>query len=120
MEAFLIIALIIAAIVGVAVWRGRQFGDLARRGIPVTGQVVRKFRTGSGKAGSRNRRIAFTYRGPDGAEYRRAASLTDSKWSEFEEGSPIALVCLPDKPGVSAPAWLVEHAREALQRKSRG
>ncbi|HWK42574.1 MAG TPA: hypothetical protein VNR60_11650 [Croceibacterium sp.] len=110
--------LIIAAIIGVIIWRGRQFGELARRGVPVMGQIDRKFRTGTGQAGSRGRRIAFVYRGPDGVEYRRAASVTLGKWAELEEGAPIALVCLPDKPGVSAPAWLVEEARKALKLQS--
>lgn len=116
MEIVLVIVVFAAAFIGIAVWRGRQFGELARRGVPVTGQVVKKFRTGSGKAGAKGKRIAFTYRGPDGAEYRRAASIVTSKWREFEEGSPIELVCLPDKPGVSAPAWLVEDARKARNK----
>lgn len=111
------ILLMIAAFVGFGVWRGRQFGALARRGIPVTGRVVRKFRSGSANAaGSPGRRLAFTYTGPDGREYRRAASVSIGKWAEFEEGSAIALFCLPDDPGVSAPAWLVELAREALTK----
>lgn len=118
MEIVLIIILFVATFVGIAVWRGRQFGELARRGVPVTGQVVRKFRTGSGASGARGKRIPFTYRGPDGAEYRRAASIVTSKWREFEEGSRIELVCLPDKPGVSAPAWLVEDARKTLGKRA--
>jgi Protein of unknown function (DUF3592) len=114
---FLLFALCaLVAVVTVILWRGRQIGQLAREGVKVTGTVVRKFRTGSGRAGSRGRRIAFTYRGPDGVEYRRAASITLSQWTELEEGYPIALIVLPSKPGVSAPAWLVEAAREALQK----
>ena len=110
--------LFVAAFGGIAIWRGRQFGELARRGIPVTGRVVRKFRSGvAGGAGSRGRRIAFTYTGPDGQSYRRAATVSIGKWAEFEEGSAIDLVCLPDDPGVSAPSWLVELAREALAKR---
>lgn len=103
-----------AAIVAVILWRGRQIGQLAREGTRVTGTVVRKFRSGSGRAGSRGRRIAFTYRGTDGQEYRRAASITLSKWAALAEGDPIELVILPSDPGVSAPDWLVDAAREAL------
>ncbi len=114
------ILILLAAFVGIGVWRGRQFGDLARRGMPVTGRVVRKFRAENVDiSGSRSRRLAFTYTGPDGREYRRAASVTIGKWAEYEEGSAIALICLPDDPGVSAPAWLVELAREALAKKGR-
>jgi len=119
MSIVLPIVLFIAAFLGIVIWRGRQVGALARRGVTVQGTVVRKFRTGSGNAGSRGRRIAFTYRGPDGQEYRRAASITMSKWAELEEGGPIELVCLPDKPGVSAPAWLIGHARKALESRGK-
>lgn len=117
----LAVLLILAAAVGIVIWRGRQFGELARRGVPVTGVVVRKFRSGNaGGPTTRGRRLAFSYTGPDGQAYRRAASVSSGKWAEYEEGSPIELICLPDKPGVSAPAWLVVLAREALAKRERG
>jgi hypothetical protein len=108
----------VCAVAGLAIWRGRQIGELARRGVPVTGVVERKFRSGKpGAAGARGRRLAFTYTGPDGRTYRRAASVTSSQWSAYEEGGAIELFCLPDAPGVSAPAWLVQHARDALAKR---
>jgi hypothetical protein len=114
-----LILLFIAVGAGVAIWRGRQIGELARRGVPVTGVVVKKFRSGkAGSAGDRGRRLAFTYTGPDGQSYRRATSVTTSKWSEHEEGGAIELVCLPDAPGTSAPAWLVQQARDALAKRA--
>lgn len=106
----------VVMVFAVILWRGRQLGQLAREGVKVTGTVVRKFRTGSGRAGSRGRRIAFTYRGLDGREYRRAASIPLSKWAELEEGYPIELMMVPSNPGVSAPAWLVDAARETLDK----
>jgi hypothetical protein len=113
------IVLFVGLYAGIAIWRGRQFGELARRGVPVAGVVVRKFRSGiAGAAGSRGRRLAFSYTGPDGVTYRRAASVPTSKWREYEEGSAIELYCLPDNPGVSAPAWLVQLARDALAKRS--
>ncbi|MFC4256549.1 hypothetical protein GRI97_09525 [Altererythrobacter xixiisoli] len=101
--------LIIIAIIAALVWRGRQFGRLARHGVPVTGTVVRKMRQGGAQ------RIAFTYRGPDGHEYRRAATIALGKWVELAEGGPIPIICLPDHPQTSAPAWLIEDARRALK-----
>lgn len=113
-----LILIFIVVCVGVAIWRGRQIGELARRGVPVTGVVVRKIRSGTGATGDRGRRIAFTYTGPDGRTYRRASSATTSQWAEHEEGGAIELFCLPDAPGVSAPAWLVQHARDALAKRA--
>lgn len=107
-------ALVIVATV--ILWRGRQIGQLAREGVKVTGTVVRKFRSGSGRAGSRGRRIAFTYRDPDGSEYRRATSVTLGELAELKEGHPFALIVLPSNPGISAPVWLFDAAREALQK----
>lgn len=101
--------LIVIAIIAALVWRGRQFGGLARHGVPVTGTVVRKIRHGGAP------RVAFNYRGPDGREYRRAATIALGKWVELEEGGPIPIICLPDSPHTSAPAWLVEDARRALK-----
>jgi hypothetical protein len=118
MSWFMLILLVVAVIAGIAIWRGRQIGELARRGVPVTGVVERKFRSGTAKAaGDRGRRLAFAYTGPDGRTYRRATSVTTSRWAEHEEGGAIELFCLPDAPGVSAPAWLVQHARDALAKR---
>jgi hypothetical protein len=117
---FVLLLLVIAvcAGAGIAIWRGRQIGELAQRGVPVTGVVVQKIRSGkAGAAGDRGRRLAFTYTGPDGRTYRRATSVTSSQWAEHEEGGAIDLFCLPDDPGVSAPAWLVQHARDALAKR---
>lgn len=111
---FVVIALVL--VIGMIAWRGRQIGALAREGVEATATVVRKFRTNAGGPGSRGHRIAFTYRGPDGTEYRRAASVTRSQWLELEEGYPLPIVLLPSKPGISAPADVVGHAREALRK----
>ncbi len=120
MAGFVLFAVIaLALVIGMIIWRGRQFGALAREGVEVTATVVSKFRTQVGGPGSRGHRIAFTYRGPDGHEYRRAASITRSQWLALEEGYPLPVILLPSRPGVSAPAWLVEEARTALRKAGR-
>lgn len=120
MAGFVLFALIaLSIVIGLIVWRGRQIGALAREGVEVTATVVRKFRTHAGGPGSRGHRIAFTYRGPDGQEYRRAATVTRSQWLAVEEGHPLPIVVLPAKPGISAPADVVGHAREALRKAGR-
>jgi hypothetical protein len=104
--------------VGLVWWRGRQFKMLAERGVPVTGTVVRRFQSGKAGGPERTKRITYSYRGPDGREYQRSASMTRGSWDQYEEGGPIELVCLPDDPGVSAEAGLVAAARTALARKN--
>jgi hypothetical protein len=111
----------LAALLGGAIHlgmkRGRELTALAERGVPVTGTVVRRFQTGKAGGPERTKRITFTYHGPDGREYRRAASMTRGRWDQYAEGSSIELVCLPHDPGVSAEKWMVDSAREALARK---
>jgi hypothetical protein len=107
---------IVIAIIAVVAWRGMQFKALAERGVPVRGTVTKKSTSGN-KSGSSSKRITFTYAGPDGREYRRSASVVTSKWEEHDVGGSINLICLPDRPGISAPAWLVKLAREALAKQ---
>lgn len=102
----------------VIVTRARQIQRLAELGVPVEGVVERRFQTGKAGKAERTKRIAYTYRGPDGREYRRAISLTRGQWEQYTEGGPIRLICLPDEPGVSAEESLVLAAREALARKT--
>ncbi len=107
----------IAAGIGIAWWRGRQFKMLAERGVAVTGTVVRRFQSGKAGGPERTKRITFNYTGPDGRQYQRSASLTRGHWEQYEEGGPIQLICLPDDPGVSAEARMVALARDALAGK---
>lgn len=107
---------IVAVGVVLIVRRGLAFKALAERGVPVRGTIVSRFRTHASGPGSRGRRVAFTYTGPDGQSYRRAATVSIGHFAELAEGCPIDLYCLPDRPGTSAPAWLVEDARKALRK----
>jgi hypothetical protein len=111
-----ILVLIVAA-VWIVVVRGREFGELARRGVPATATVTRKFLTGKGGPGSATKRIGFSYVGPDGQRYERFASITIGRYQALAEGDPLPIVLLPDNPGTSAPEWLVEGAREALAKR---
>jgi hypothetical protein len=120
MMMIVLVALLAALAFGifVVVNRGRQIGELARRGVPVTATVTRRFATGKGGPGSSNKRIGFTYRGPDGREYERFASVTGARFHALADGDPLPIYVLPDDPGTSAPALIVDPAREALARRN--
>ncbi len=117
LTALLIVAALIATAAFLIVRRGRAFAALAAQGIPAQATVTRRFRTNAGGAGSMGRRIGFSYRGPDGQTYERFASLPIGRYAELAEGDVINIVLLPDDPGTSAPAWLVESARAALAKR---
>lgn len=119
---WIILFVIVAAIglgIVVAVGRSRQIGALAARGVPATATVTRRFLTGKGGAGSAVKRIGYAYTGPDGQRYERFASVTAGRWREVDEGEDFPIVLLPEAPGTSAPAWLVDQAREALAKRGR-
>ncbi|MCU0759175.1 MAG: hypothetical protein MUF07_08280 [Steroidobacteraceae bacterium] len=103
--------------IGLAVWRGLQVRALAERGVPVQGTVVKKLTLGAGFMATR--RIAFEYVGPDGRTYHRAASVSPGRFERHVEGAPLSLYCLPDAPGTSAEAWMVEAARDAMAKQKR-
>jgi hypothetical protein len=109
------IGLILAAIVLVRN-RGKQFAALAERGIPAMATVSRRFTTAGGGTG-RVKRIGFTYAGPDGRQYERFASVGQGHYRDVAEGDPFPIVFLPDDPGTSAPAWLVDAARQAVTKR---
>jgi hypothetical protein len=116
--ALAILAFIVAAVM-IVVIRGRQFGALVRRGVPATATVTRKFVTGKSGPGSATRRIGFSYVGPDGKSYERFASIALGQYQALAEGDSLRIVLLPDHPGTSAPEWLVESAREVLNKRKR-
>lgn len=114
--AILIVAGVIATAIVVGRRRGKQVAALAERGVPATATVSRRFTTAKHRQGN-VKRIGFTYAGPDGRQYERFASITRGRFNDLAEGDPLPIVLLPDDPGTSAPAWLVDAAREALAKR---
>jgi hypothetical protein len=110
----ILIAIFAVAWAVVVVYRGRQFAALAERGVPATATVTRHFTTGRRQRG---KRISFTYVGPDGRQYERSATIATERYEALAVGDALPIVLLPDAPGTSAPAWLVESAREALAKR---
>ncbi len=113
-----VLACALLAVGALVVWRGLQIRQLALRGVPVTGRIVRRLASGKPGGISRNRRLVFSYVGPDGREYRRAASVTAAVWQRYRDGDSIELVCLPERPAVCAEASVVAAARATLRSRS--
>jgi hypothetical protein len=109
--AVLMLAGVVAAMVVFGRHRGKQIAALAERGVPATATISRRMGRSNGK------RIGFIYAGPDGREYERFASVTRGRYGDLAEGDTLPIVLLPEEPGTSAPAWLVDAAREALAKR---
>jgi len=111
--AVLILGVLALALVISVMRRTVLLKNLAQHGVRVTGTVIAKYATANGGSAVRGRRVRYAYKGPDGADYRGVASVTHERLVDCEEGGPIDLYVLPDQPGTSAPAWLVDEARRA-------
>ncbi len=96
------------------VWRrALQARDLAQRGVPVTGEVVSKYTDRMSKIRTRHLRYKFT--AADGHEYSHRIMADVDDYHSLDEGDPVELVYLPDKPTVSAMKGMVDIVRKGLE-----
>jgi len=109
---------IVVGLVVMVVRRGFQMKQLVQDGVAVTGVVTDKIEhpTASGSRRS-SRRIAYEYRDAAGQAHRHISLVTSDFWNAHAEGGPIDIVYSRSRPGISAPAHLVELSRQALGRK---
>jgi hypothetical protein len=110
----ILLLLLIAAMVTVAILvRLAQLRVLAQRGVLIIGTVLeRKAMLPGGLPRLSNaRRIHFTYRVSNGAEYKASSRVSPAEWGRLTEGGAIEIVYLPDRPRVCAVKESVEKLR---------
>ena len=112
---YLVGALIIGAIIFFAAKRGFQMKDLCHKGVLVEGKVIKKFRQ-QGKGGSMaSPCLRYEFHSAAGQRIENKITVAEEIWETFEEGSPIDIVYLEDKPAVNAAKYMVNLSREALK-----
>lgn len=110
-----LMALIFVGMVGTWVVRGFQMKSLANEGVVVSGEIVDKRRSGAGANSRSAPYLKYAYVGPDGQRHELRAAVAESVYAEHEIGDAFDVVCLPDKPSVAGPKYLVDLSREALK-----
>lgn len=102
------------------VWRGYQLKALVERGESGTARIVHKqrFRGMAVKQGSK--RLVYEFQGPDGRNYKGRFLTSDEEFDDAGTGQEVAIVYLPDNPGVHARRELVEQTRRGFANKERG
>lgn len=117
-----IITLVLIGTFALAAWlvitRGRQIKQLLKDGIDIDGRVVRQFKRNPKKASlSTDYFLAYSYRDANGAEHEYKSNVDRDYWEAHPEGSAIAIAYSRSRPEISAPRFLVDHARSALAKK---
>lgn len=116
-----IIALVVIVIIALVVWlvvtRGLQLKQLVDDGVDINGTVVRQFKHNPKGRASTNYYLRYRYSDSQGHEHETKSHVSYDYWAAHPEGTAIALTHSASRPHVSAPRYLVEQAREALNLK---
>lgn len=113
----IVVVSIIAFAIGLVVSRGLEMKRLVEDGIDIDGIVVRQFSHHTRGSQSSSHFLRYRYRDARGGEYTHKSNVTRDFWVAHPEGSAIAITYSKSRPQVSAPRYLVEQARTALQPK---
>ncbi|MEN3940389.1 DUF3592 domain-containing protein [Prosthecobacter sp. SYSU 5D2] len=105
---------ILALVVYQLVSRGLQMRELCDHGIETTGIVTSKRRT-SVRQG-RTEKLAYEYLDQAGQPHSHTSVVSISVYQDHPEGQPIQVVYSSRQPQISAPLYLVELSRKALNR----
>lgn len=115
-----IITLIFIGIIALVIWlvvtRGLQLKQLVEDGVDIDGVVVRQFKRNPKGPASTNYYLRYRYSDSQGREHEYRSNVNYDYWVAHPEGSTIAITCSASRPHISAPRYLVEQAREALNK----
>lgn len=87
--------------------RGKQMLVLTKSGVDIAGRVEKKIRD-SGGGGIGRSYLRYSFRAMDGQTYSNKVAVSGSEDDQYRKGDAIELVCLPNKPSVSAMKSMVE------------
>lgn len=111
---FWISVVILMALIAVWAWQGLQMKALANSGVLGRGEVIQKIRlhisTGHQTAGY----LKYRFLAPDGKALTGRIAVSEKIYTEYDEGEPIDIVYLPERPRVNAARYVVNLSRKAL------
>ena len=123
MEIIALVVLIVLITIGLVVWlvvtRGLQLKQLVEDGLDINGVVVRQFKHNPKGPASTNYYLRYRYSDSQGREHEYKSTVSYDYWAAHPEGHAIAITYSASRPQVSAPRYLVEQAREALNKKKK-
>lgn len=111
-----LVVLAFAAGIFFIIKRAADFTLLAKDGEDTQGRVVQKS-THKPRKSSRRYYIKYEYQGLDGKTYSHQSLVTNSVFDSVEENGKIDIAVSRSKPSVSAPKYLVDEAKRAVNNK---
>jgi len=112
---------VVLGIIALAIWlvisRGLDMKRLAEDGIDVDGVVLRQFKHNTKGSQSTSHFLRYLYCDSTGQAHEHKSNVTYDFWIAHPEGHTIAITYSQSRPQVSAPRYLVEQARAALNPK---
>lgn len=111
--------LFVVALALVVIRRGVQMKRLVNDGIETTGTVVRKL-SFTHQIGRGVRRIRYQYEDRSGRTYSHKSVVTEDVYRGCEVGDPLPIVYSRSKPQISAPKYVVDQSRAALEKRPAG
>ncbi len=117
MELLFLGTFILCILLGISavIKRGFEFAKLCKDGAPITGTITDKSKRS--RKGRTRYYITYEYLGWNGGKHSHRSVVSNEVFDSFEIGSPIKLIASRSKPSVSAPAYLVELAKNVKPSK---
>lgn len=112
----LIPLLFVAGVIVLVVRRGLQMKLLVKDGVETTGTIVRMvtFRSHT-RTGAH--RIRYRYVDEWGRTHSNRSTVPEDVYRSCTEGGPLVVVYSRSKPHISAPKYLVEQSKAALDKR---
>ena len=112
---FWIVAAIALAMMAVLVWRGLQMKELAHNGVLGQAEVIQKNRRRTSAGHQTAGYLKYQFDTPQGHTLSNRIAVSEKIYSQYQEGDPIDIVYLEDKPGVNGARYMVNLSRKALK-----
>ena len=109
--------LIFGAIIVLAVRRGLQIKELCEHGVEVVGTVESKRTVRPSESGARQKKLVYRYTDSTGVGHSHTSVVPIDVYNRYAEGVAIEIVYSSRNPATSAPKYLVDQARGALNKR---
>jgi hypothetical protein len=111
--------LIVVTMIVIALRRGLQMRKLVLDGEIAEAKVVKKFKISDTEgAASSGGYLRYEYSDEFGKKYSYKSLVNDEQWNTHNVGDSMEVIYVKSNPKISGPKYIVDLAREALEKKT--